>query len=166
MKIDKLKVLFICKDSAVRSQMAAAFLNAYFGDRYEAYYAGIEPSEINSNAAKAMKEIGIDISSGRPKKIEDLRGEKFDCIITLCDYAKAHLPALPEHKKQLHQSFKNFCLPMLCENAKNFEMCFPEQKKVHQKGRYDTKEIEKDTLSAFRYLREAIFNWVENEAIF
>lgn len=86
--MEKLKVLFICKDSAVRSQLAAGFLNAYFADRYEAYSAGIEPSEISPNAAKVMKEIGIDISSCRPRRIEGLSQDKFDCIITLCDYAK------------------------------------------------------------------------------
>jgi arsenate reductase len=121
----KQKVLFICKDSAVRSQLAAAFLNAYFGDRYEVYYAGVEPSELNPYAAKVMKEIGIDISSYRPRKIKDLCGNKFDCIITLCDFALAHLPTPSEHKKQLHQGFKDFCIPMLCENAKKFPMCFP-----------------------------------------
>lgn len=164
--MEKLKVLFICKDRAVRSQLAAAFLNTYFGDRYEAYCAGVEPSELNPYAARVMKEIGIDISSCRPKRIEDLYQDKFDCIITLCDYAKAYLSVLPEHKKQLHQGFKDFCIPMLCENAKKFPMCFPEQKKTLQRGHYDTKEIEKDNLFAFRYLREAIFYWVENEMVF
>lgn len=165
-RMKKQKVLFICKDSAIRSQLAAAFLNAYFGDCYEAYYAGLEPVELNPYVVKVMKEICIDISSCRPKKIKDLSGNKFDCIITLCDYAKAHLPTLPEHKKQLHQGFKHFCIPMLCENAKKFQTCFLEQQKTLQDGNYDIKEIEKDNLLAFRYLREAIFYWVEHEMVF
>lgn len=164
--MEKQKVLFICKDSAIRSLLAAAFLNAYFGERYEAYYAGIEPSELNPYADKVMQEIGIDTSSYRPKKIEDLCGNKFDCIVTLCDYALAHLPRLPEHKKELHQGFKDFCIPTLCKNAKKFQMCFPEQKKTLQKVRRDTKEIGQNILPAFRYLREAIFYWVENEMVF
>src|SRR3990167_2992675 len=103
-KIQRRKVLFICRDNAVRSQIAAAFLNTYFGGRYEAYSAGIEPGEINPCLGKAMEEIGIHICPCRPQKIEELRGDKFDCIITLCDYAKVHSPELPEHKKMMHQS--------------------------------------------------------------
>lgn len=113
-----------------------------------------------------MKEIGIDISSFGPKKVEDLKDNKFDCIVMLCDYAKENCPKLPEHKKQLQKSFKDFCLPALCENAEKFKMCFPEQKRANRNGHYDAKEIEKDVLSAFRYLREAIFNWIENEMVF
>lgn len=162
----KKKVLFICKDGAIRSQLAAAFLNAYFGDRYEACYAGTEPAESNPYAVKVMQEIGIDISACPAKKIENLPENEFDCIITLCDYAQTHLPTLPKHKKQLHQGFKYFCLPRLCENAKKSQMCFPGQPKALQGCHHKIKEIAKDDLLAFRYLREAIFDWVEHEMVF
>ncbi|MDO8663095.1 MAG: arsenate reductase ArsC [Candidatus Omnitrophota bacterium] len=154
--MEKLKVLFICRDNAIRSRMAAGFLNTYFGERYEAYSCGISPSAINPRAQEALKEIGIDPLSASLKSIEELSDEKFDCIVTLCDFAKANLPLLPEHRKQLHQGFKDFCLPMLCENAGKSKMCFP------LKG----KRIEKDTLTAFRYLREEIFHWIENGMVF
>ncbi len=153
--MSKSKILFICKDAAVHSLMAAAFLNTYFGSRYEACCAGIEPTQTNANAAKALKEIGIDISCCNPKKIEDLQQDKFDCVITLCDYAKTHLSKVPEHKKELHKSFKNFCLPALCANSGKLPMCFPENNHAAD-----------NTLAAFRFLREEIFNWVENEAVF
>ncbi len=153
--MSKSKILFICKDGAVHSLMAAAFLNTYFGSRYEACCAGIEPAQTNANAEKALKEIGIDISCCNPKKIEDLQQDKFDCVITLCDYAKARLTKAPKHKKELHKSFKSFCLPALCANSGKFPMCSP-----------DHNPIAGDALTAFRFLREEIFNWVENEAVF
>ncbi len=136
--------------------MAAGFLNAYFGDRYEAHACGIEPSAINPRASEAMREIGISPLTFTLKSIEELHGKKFDCIITLCDFAKANLSALPEHRKQLHQSFKDFCLPALCENAGKSKMCFPG----------NNKKIGKDTLTEFRYLREEIFHWIENGMVF
>jgi len=129
----KLKVLFICKDSAVRSQMAAAFLNAYFGDRYEASYAGIEPAEVNPYAIKVMKEIGIDISSCHPKKIEDARGNKFDCIITLCDYAKAQLPALPEHKNNSIRVLRNRAYRRSAKTRENSRCAFLTKRKPVKK---------------------------------
>ncbi len=137
--MNKLKVLFICKDNACRSQMAAAFLNACFGDRYEAYSAGVKPSPINPCAKKAMKEIGIDISSCRPKDIKEFHGKKFDCIVTLCDHAKAHHSTFPECKKHLHKGFKDPA---------------------------DFKGTPQELLSAFRCLREEICEWVEKEAVF
>jgi len=199
--MEKQKVLFICRDSAVRSQLAAAFLNAYFGDRYEAYCTGIEPKELNPYAAKVMKEIGIDISSCRIKRIEDLGQNKFACIITLCDFALAHLPTLPEHRDGLHKGFKDFCTQKFCENAGKSKMCFPAENeapraislrgflkrnterprsirilkdavlwprmyKVMLKSRDAAKGSEKDLLTGFRHLREAIFYWVEHEMVF
>ncbi len=169
MRMDKLKVLFICKDNSIRSQMAAAFLNTYFGDRFEAYSAGIESSEINPYTVKVMKEIGIDISKGCPKSVEDFRGNKFDCIITLCDYAQNFCSCLPEHKKQLHKGLKDYCIPMLCEIAKKFAVCFPEHMKrcpQAYKGLSDNRVTEEGILTAFRHLREEIFEWLEKEAVF
>ena len=167
--MDKLKVLFICKDNSIRSQIAAAFLNTYFCDRYEAYCAGVEPSEINPRTVKVMKEIGIDISSHCAKSIEEFRGKKSDCIITLCDYAKGFSSCLPEHKKQLHKSFEDYCIPAFCKIAKECEIRFPGHNKPRHKGHkglFDSKDSEEKILAAFRCLREEISEWVEKEAAF
>jgi len=58
----KKRVLFICTHNSARSQVAEAFLNSHYGDRYEAQSAGIEPTEVNPYAIKVMAEIGIDIT--------------------------------------------------------------------------------------------------------
>ena len=138
-------------------------MNACFGGRFEAYCAGVEPGEINPVTKKVMKEIGIDISKQCPKNIDEFRGMKFDCIITLCDYAKTFCTKFPEHKKQLHKSFKEYCIPVLCGNAKKLAICLPKRPPKYSP---DSKDIENDILKAFRYLREAIFEWVEKETAF
>jgi protein-tyrosine-phosphatase len=38
----KKKVLFICTHNAARSQMAEGYMNAKYGDRYEAFSGGDE----------------------------------------------------------------------------------------------------------------------------
>ena len=43
--MSKIKVLFVCVHNSARSQMSEAFLNHYFGDRFEAESAGLEPGK-------------------------------------------------------------------------------------------------------------------------
>jgi len=84
----KKRVLFICTHNSARSQMAEAFLRKLYGDRYEAYSAGSEPTEINLYIIRAMEEIGVDISKQYSKSLEEFRGERFDYVVTVCDHVK------------------------------------------------------------------------------
>src|SRR5665647_2963002 len=65
--MNKRTILFLCTHNAARSQIAEAFINARFGDRYEAHSAGNEPTEVHPCAIKVMAELGIDISRQRPQ---------------------------------------------------------------------------------------------------
>ena len=57
------RVLFLCTHNAARSQMAEGFVNARYGDHYEAYSAGIAPTGLHPCAVRVMAEEGIDISA-------------------------------------------------------------------------------------------------------
>jgi arsenate reductase (thioredoxin) len=64
-------VLFVCTHNAGRSQMAQALFERLAPQDLRAESAGQEPAEeIWSNVIEAMKEVGIDISSRKPKKID------------------------------------------------------------------------------------------------
>ena len=63
----KKKVLFICTHNSTRSQIAEGLLRAMYGNRYEVYSAGTQPSRVNPYAIKVMAEVGIDISSHQSK---------------------------------------------------------------------------------------------------
>ena len=69
--MNKIRVLFLCTTNSARSQMAEAFLRHYFGDRFEAYSAGIEPNDIHPLTRKVMGEIGVDISAQHSKALKD-----------------------------------------------------------------------------------------------
>ena len=58
----KKRVLFICSHNSARSQMAEAILRDGYGDRYEAFSAGIEATEVNPLVVPTIREIGIDAS--------------------------------------------------------------------------------------------------------
>jgi arsenate reductase len=66
----KPSVLFVCEHNAGRSQMAAGFLTALAGDRFDVRSAGSAPAEaLNATVVDAMAEIGIDISGHAPKPL-------------------------------------------------------------------------------------------------
>jgi arsenate reductase len=90
----KLKVLFLCTQNSARSQMAEGFLRYYGGDRFEAYSAGIDPTdEIHPCAVEAMREVGIDISEQYPKKLGTYLGKmSFNYLAIVCARAEERCP--------------------------------------------------------------------------
>ncbi len=104
----KEKVLFVCIHNSARSQMAEAWLNFLYGDKFEAKSAGLEPGTLNPLVVQAMAEAGIDISRNRTTSVFDLFriGELFSWVITVCDEAGAErCPVFPGIVKRLHWSF-------------------------------------------------------------
>jgi arsenate reductase len=102
------KVLFVCIHNSARSQMAEAWLNFLYGDRFEAKSAGLEPGTLNPLAVTAMDEVGIDISQNKTKSVYDFfkQGELFSWVITVCDESAAErCPVFAGIVKRLHWSF-------------------------------------------------------------
>jgi arsenate reductase len=63
-------VLFICVHNAGRSQMAEAFFNNLSKGHHRGISAGSNPADaVNPIVVKAMREVGIDISGNKPKKL-------------------------------------------------------------------------------------------------
>jgi arsenate reductase len=86
--------------------MAEGLLNALYGDRYEGYSAGMEPTKVNPYVIRVMAEMGIDISTHRSKSMEEFRGKRFDYVVTVCDHAKEVCPFFPG-ENILHESFED-----------------------------------------------------------
>ena len=84
MTAERPEVLFLCVHNAGRSQMAAALLERYGGDRVVVHSAGSDPGEsLNPAVVAAMAEVGIDISAERPKKLTDQMARVADVIVTM-----------------------------------------------------------------------------------
>ena len=82
--MSKPSVLFVCVHNAGRSQMAAAFLTHFAGDRVEVKSAGSAPANsINPAVVAALQEIGIDISHEQPKVLTTSAVEESDVVITM-----------------------------------------------------------------------------------
>jgi len=104
-RVDKKRVLFICTHNAARSQIAEGFLRARYGDRYDAYSAGTEPTHIDLCAITVMREVGIDISTYRSKSLDEFEGKQFDFVVALCAEAQESCPIFVGGRTYLHQAF-------------------------------------------------------------
>jgi len=99
------KVLFLCTENACRSQMAEGLINHDLAGRVKAFSAGVRPSQVNPRAIQVMAELGIDISHHRSKSVDDLAGEQFDLVITVCDQAQGQCPLFPGATEARHIGF-------------------------------------------------------------
>lgn len=104
---DRMRVLILCTGNSARSQMAEGLLRHDNGHRFDVTSAGTHPINVHPLAIEAMQEIGIDISGHRSKSVDDLAGESFDYVITVCDRANENCPSFPNVRRRIHWSFED-----------------------------------------------------------
>ena len=102
------RILVLCTGNSCRSQMAEGFLKS-FDPNLDVQSAGTDPSaKIHPKAVQVMREVGIDISQGYPKKVDQFLNDSFDYVITVCDDARETCPVfLGKVKEQLHIGFED-----------------------------------------------------------
>ena len=77
-------VLFVCVHNAGRSQMAAALLERHAAGRVTVLSAGSEPGgSLNPAVVEAMREVGIDLTGRRPRRLDTDDVEASDVVITM-----------------------------------------------------------------------------------
>ena len=81
------RVLFVCTANLCRSQMAEGFLRHLAGDRFEAASAGAQPTQLNPDAVRVMKERGINISNHHSKDVTEFWKQRVQYVITVRDKA-------------------------------------------------------------------------------
>jgi arsenate reductase len=132
----KKSVLFVCTHNAARSQMAEAILNKLYGDRYMAFSAGTDPTQIDPLVVLVMSEIGIEVSDYRSKELNIFKDSTLDYVITLCDQAKESCPYFPGGNLHLHRGF-------------------PDPSEF--KGKPE------DVINGYRGIRDEMKKWIEKE---
>ena len=78
------KVLFVCVGNSGRSQMAEAFFNILAEGKAEASSSGTNPAvSVDPQVVQVMREVGIDISDKKPKKMTLEMAESSDRVVTM-----------------------------------------------------------------------------------
>ncbi|WFN34190.1 hypothetical protein L1S32_10125 [Methanogenium sp. S4BF] len=127
-------ILFICNHNAGRSQMAEAYLNARYGDRYTAVSAGNYPSSsMNTYTVRVMEEAGIDMTGHAPKSLGAFMDREFDTIARLCDCSDT-CPLLPPARRVIDHVFPD---PSVFTGSDG------------------------DIVEGFRRVRDLVFAWVD-----
>ena len=110
----KARVLFLCTHNSARSQMAEGILRHFAGSRVEVFSAGSQPSAVHPDALQVLATMGIDISQQHSKHLDELTGQSFDYIITVCDRIREACPVFPDDPDRIHWSFAD---PAAIEDA-------------------------------------------------
>ncbi len=78
------RALFVCLHNAGRSQMSEALFNRGAGGQHRARSAGTTPGErVHPEVVEAMKELGIDLSDRKPKRLTREDAEWADVVVTM-----------------------------------------------------------------------------------
>ncbi|MDF2942283.1 MAG: low molecular weight phosphatase family protein [Herbinix sp.] len=105
MENSKMRVLFICVYNSFRSQVAEAFLNHKYGDKFIAESAGYKTKEINPIAIEVMKEKGYDIANNSINRVFDYynEGRSYQYVVTVCNReSEGDCPICPGNVIRLH----------------------------------------------------------------
>jgi len=101
------RILVLCTGNSARSQIGEALLQTRGAARgaggVTAMSAGSRPApRVNPYAVETLAAHGIQWDGRTPKSIDDVAGEAFDLVITVCDNAHEACPYFPGARAQVH----------------------------------------------------------------
>ncbi|MCF4992124.1 ArsR family transcriptional regulator, partial [Pseudomonas gessardii] len=103
----KKRVLFLCVANSARSQMAEALLRHTDSEHFEVCSAGSAPTEVDIRARDALEHLGVSTDGLYSKSIEQVAGEPFDYVITLCDKSALECLAMPGAGEYIAWNFED-----------------------------------------------------------
>jgi protein-tyrosine-phosphatase len=98
-----LRVLVLCTGNSARSQIAEALLATRGAGRVEAVSAGSRPAaRVHPGTVEVLRDHGIAWEGRTPRSIDEVAGQRFDLVITVCDDARDACPHFPGAIAQVH----------------------------------------------------------------
>jgi arsenate reductase len=130
--------------------MAEGLLRQLYGDKYEVFSAGSNPTQVNPFAIKVMAEIGIDISKQTSKSIKEFRNKEIDLVVSVCR-SSAKLTCSPCSS------------PIVMGRPEIINTTIPGAKHYLHHGFNDPSEVDgsdEEKTMAFRRTRDDIKQWI------
>jgi arsenate reductase len=148
--MEKLKILFICTHNSARSQIAEGLLRNVYGEKYDVFSAGTNPTTINPLAVKVLTELGIDASKQYSKSLDEFSETEIDLAVSVCQSSAKTLCKLCSS-------------PMLMGKPQLIYEKLHKLKNYVVHGFEDPSEVEgseEEKLAAFRRARDEIKAWI------
>jgi len=131
-------IIVLCNWNSCRSQLAEAYLQLFWKERFNVVSAWINPHWIHPFTIKVLKEDWIDFSNKKSKHVSEFTDREFDYIITVCNKAKETCPFFPWNWVRIHKSF---------EDPASFNWGSDEKLIFFRKIRDEIKEFSKDFIN-------------------
>jgi protein-tyrosine-phosphatase len=74
--------------------MAESLLRQVYGEKYDVYSAGTNPTSVNPLAIKVLAELGIDASKQYSKGLEEFSEKDIDLAVAVCKSSEKTLHSL------------------------------------------------------------------------
>jgi len=130
--------------------MAEGLLKHLYGDRFEVFSAGSNPTQVNPIAIRVMSEIGIDISRQYSKSIEEFRNKEIDLVVSVCQSSAKLACSLCSS-------------PIIMGRPEIVNSIVPGARHYLHHGFDDPSELserDEEKIMAFRRTRDAIKQWI------
>ena len=130
--------------------MAEGLLRHLYGEKYEVFSAGSNPTQVNPFAIKVMAEIGIDISKQTSKNIEQFRNKEIDVVVSVCRSSAKLMCSLCSS-------------PIVMGRPEIINTTIPGAKHYLHHGFNDPSEVDgsdEEKTMAFRRTRDDIKHWI------
>jgi len=130
--------------------MAESLLRHIYGEKYDVYSAGTNPTNINPLAIKALTELGINASKQYSKGLEEFSEKDIDLAVAVCQ-----------------SSAKTLCT--FCSSPIAINRPLIINAKLHKTKNYivhgfedpsEVKGTEEEKLTGFRHTRDQIKTWI------
>jgi len=148
--MNEMKVLFLCEHNSARSQMAEGLLRHLYGEKYEVFSAGSNPTRINPFAIRVMAEIGIDISKQVSKSIKEFQNKEIDLVVSVCESSAKLTCSLCSS-------------PIVMGRPEIINTLIPGAKHYLHHGFNDPSAVDgsdEEKIAAFRRTRDGIKKWI------
>jgi arsenate reductase len=130
--------------------MVEGLLRHLYGEKYEVFSAGANPTQVNPFAIKVMAEIGIDISKQYSKSIEEFRNKEIDLVVSVCKSSAKLMCSLCSS-------------PIVMGKPEIINTTIPGAKHYLHHGFNDPSEADgsdEEKIAAFRRTRDDIRKWI------
>jgi arsenate reductase len=130
--------------------MAEGLLRHFYGDSYEVFSAGTNPTQVNPLAIKVVAELGVDISGQYSRILDVYKDVDIDLVVSVC-----------------HSGSKINCAicssPIVMGRPELIRSRLPRAKDYLDYPFNDPSEVEgteEEKLVAFRCTRDEVKNWI------